>query len=660
MAALADSHVVRTVRAALSTDLDRRGRGYRRAIDGYRGLFILLVVAYHFGVTQLVGGWIGINHFFVFSGFLIATMLIKERERTGSLDAWAFYVRRARRIVPAMTVLVLAVLAHTALDGNESHRARTAGDAFATATFWLNWRLIARNDQYFDLFDAPSPLRHVWTLAVEEQFYLFVPALIGLLYLVSRRKMVRAGAVAALAVLGAVWTAYLVGTSTATFSRLYYGTDVRSQALLVGVAVAFLHTKVRGVRRREIPRGIANTFGIIGTIASVSAFFVLGDASVWVFRDGGLLVFAILAALMGVSALDTRDLLINRIVGNRVLVHFGQISYGMYLYHWPISLWLHVPHAPVAVQGAVQFLVTWCVSVASYRLLEIPEMQYGFGALIRRGRTWAGPAVAASVAVVALVAQFVLPPADASTWDGTPLDPGVTYAAPAQPVKVAIVGDSIPASIADGFVGARYPRFDLLRYAAYGGCDFTAMTVVLGSKVIAEDPHCPSWRQQWPGQVRSAGADVVLAPAGLAFTLPLQIDGRKAPPRSPQVRSAVLGSLDALLASYERTGARELDVMNVPCRVLHPETLPVSAQQNLGSAPIVLDTTWINGVISGWVAQHQARGVHLLDLSSRLCATGYHPVMNGTTLYQDGVHFTQGGAQLIWSWLAPAIVNDLR
>ena len=423
MAHLLGSRVARVVRAALSTDLDRRGRGYRRAIDGYRGLFILLVVAYHFGVTGLVGGWIGINHFFVFSGFLIATMLIKERERTGAIDAWTFYVRRARRIVPAMTVLVLAVLAHTALDGGETHRARTAGDAFATATFWLNWRLIARNDQYFDLFDAPSPLRHVWTLAVEEQFYLFVPALIGLLYLASRRKMVRAAVVAALAVLGAGWTAHLVSTSTATFSRLYYGTDVRSQALLVGVAVAFLHTKVRGVRRREIPIAVANTFGIIGTIASVSAFFVLGDASIWVFRDGGLLLFAILAALMGVSALDSRDLLINRVVGNRVLVHFGQISYGMYLYHWPISLWLHVPHAPVFLQGTVQFLVTWCVAVASYRLLEIPVMQYGFGRLVRRGRMWAGPAVAASVAVLALVAQFVLPPADASTWNGVPPRP---------------------------------------------------------------------------------------------------------------------------------------------------------------------------------------------------------------------------------------------
>ena len=122
----------------------------------------------------------------------------------------------------------------------------------------------------------------------------------------------------------------------------------------------------------------------------------------------------------------------------------------------------------------------------------------------------------------------------------------------------------------------------------------------------------------------------------------------------------MLGSLNALLVSYRRTGSRELDVMNVPCRVLHPETLPVAAQQNLGSTPIVLDTTWINGVISGWVAQHRAEGVHLLDLDSRLCSTGYRPVMDGTTLYQDGVHFTQGGAQLVWSWLAPAIVDDLR
>lgn len=652
--------ILAAARAAVSTDLDRRGRSYRPAIDGYRGLFVLMVMAYHFGVTALVGGWIGINHFFVFSGFLIGTILIKERERTGHIDAIRFYVRRARRIIPAMTILVVAVLLRTVVVSSDPERARTAGDAFATATFWLNWRLIARNDQYFDLFDAPSPLRHVWTLAVEEQFYLFVPALVAVLYFVAHRKMGRAALVAGLAVLAAVWTAVLVQTPYATFSRLYYGTDVRSQALLVGVAVAFLHTKVRCGRTAATSRTTANLFGTVGTIASISAFFLLGDTSVWVFRYGGLLIFAVLAALMGVSALDTRDLFINRVIGNRVLVHFGQISYGLYLYHWPISLWLQVPHAPQFVQGTLQFLVSWICAVVSYRLVEIPVMVHGVGGLIRRGGVWLGPTVTALSAVVALIIQIALPTGSASTWSGAPLDPALRYAAPASPVRVAIVGDSIPASIADGFKPSSYAGLQLLRYAEYGGCDFVPVTIVVGSRAVSEDSHCPGWRKQWPEQARAARADVVLAPAGLGFTLPLQIDGKRVPLRSDAVRKTLLRSLNSLLMSYRLAGARQLDVMNVPCRVLRPGTLPVAAQQDIGSAPIVLDTSWVNGVISDWVAQHRGEGVRLLDIDAQLCGRGYRPEINGATLYQDGIHFTRPGAGLVWTWLAPSIVSDLR
>ena len=125
-------------RDLVGTDLDQMGRSYRPAIDGCRGLFIILVMLYHFGVTQLTGGWVGINHFFVFSGFLIARILIKERQRTGRIDVRRFYLRRARRVLPAMFVLVAAVLTHTAFLEQPAQQKQFGGDALATLGFYLN------------------------------------------------------------------------------------------------------------------------------------------------------------------------------------------------------------------------------------------------------------------------------------------------------------------------------------------------------------------------------------------------------------------------------------------------------------------------------------------------------------------------------------------
>lgn len=647
--------VLKTARAAVSTDLQHRGRNYRPAIDGYRGLFIVLVVAYHFGATALAGGWIGINHFFVFSGFLIGKLLIKERERTGRIDFVRFYLRRARRILPALAILVAAVLIRVVLVPGQ-HRPQTAGDSFAAMTFWLNWRLIARNDQYFDLFDEPSPLRHVWTLSVEEQFYVLIPIIILMLYIVARRQWMRVALVAAAACGSALWTAHLVGTPTATFSRLYYGTDIRAQALLVGVAAAFVHTKVRGGRPFRISRLTANLFGWVGTIASLTAFFLLGSSSVGVFRYGGLLAFAVLAAMMGASALDPRDLLINKVMGNRVLVHLGQISYGIYLYHWPIGLWLPMPGLPRVLSGTLQFGITWVCAVLSYRLVEMPVMAHGVRGLVRPLR-FVGPGVVAFLAVAALVVQQAVPAAAASMWNGAALSPAVRYVPPRTQLKVAIVGDSIPASIADGFKGSSYPGLDLLRHAEYAGCDFVPVTLAVGDRLIPEDAHCPGWRSTWPKSVRKEGAQVVLAPAGLAFTLPQQIDGKVAPLRSPQVRTALTASLDALLAAFRSSGARQLDIINVPCRVLRPGSLPVSAQQQIGTAAIPLDTTWVNAIIATWVREHAASGARLVDLDGQLCRGGYRARINNAQLYQDGIHFTVTGAALVWSWLAPTVVN---
>ncbi|QBF47083.1 acyltransferase family protein [Janibacter limosus] len=646
-------------RDLVSTDLDQMGTSYRPAIDGYRGLFIILVMLYHFGVTELAGGWVGINHFFTFSGFLIGGILIKEWQRRGRIDAVRFYLRRARRIVPAMVLLVTAVLAHTLLV-DSGDRPQTAGDAFATITFWQNWRLVSRDDQYFDLLVEPSPLRHVWTLGVEEQFYLLAPFVVAAVLLV-RRRWARTVIALGLAVASAVWTAHLAGAG-ATGSRLYYGTDVRAQAILVGLAVAMLMTPDRRGRAPRLSRSVAEVIGWGGTLLSISAFFLLDETGRWIFERGGMVIFAVMAACMSASALDPRPLRINRLMGWSPLVHLGQISYGLYLFHWPITIWLPMDGLPMALAIVIKLVLAWICAVLSYRFVELPVMIGGFRALVPRSlgrglRQWAAPTVIAALAAVSLALSTVWSPLINGDWDGTPLSATAEYRPPAGDLKVAVVGSSIAQSMRDGFRGREYPGLDVSGHTRRGSCNPVPITFrYMGGGEVEEDPTCASWRSQWPGEVRGSGAQIVLSPIETALTQPMVIDGRTFEPGAPEHDRQVRRALDALLAQTEDAGARQLQIVNATC---HDDPATVRDGAELGAVKI--DPTSTNQVVSRWAKGVQDEGgpvsVAVLDLNGVLCANGYRANINGAEVYVDRVHFARQGAQLVWTWLAPEIVT---
>lgn len=640
-----------------------RPRGnYRPAIDGYRGLFVVLVMLYHFGVTALEGGWIGINHFFVFSGYLIAQLLIRERYKYGDIRVPRFYLRRMRRVVPAMAVLVTAVLVSLTVDTDGTRR-QTAGDAASTLTFWLNWRLVSRNDQYFDMWDQPSPLRHAWTLAVEEQFYLFVPWLVIGLFLLTGRRMVRFWIVLAVAGLAAWWAAHLATQPDVTSSRLYYGTDVRMQALLVGMAGAFFFTSRDDRPAIRLPRTVTEILGWVGTVISLVAFFVLTGESAQIFSNGGMLFFAVAAAFMGVSATDRRDLFINRVFSWTPLVYLGQISYGLYLYHWPIDLWLPTDGWPLWLSILVKLALTTVLASISFKYLELPVMRDGFRSLVPRAwgglRRWAGAGLVAALTAVAITMAGTLRDPATASYAGPPLDPSLTWSQPQQPLKVAMVGDSVPASVQDGFDPAKYPGLDLVKGARAEGCDFTPISIHVNGKTVHESPSCPAWREAWPQRVKETGADAVLATAGLRFLVPLEENGRELPQGSEGAKKVLRRNLDGMLAQTRRSGASQLLVINVPCRLLTPQQAGEGYRRLIGEAPRPIDTRWANEVIRAWGKQHAKDGVRVLDLDAQLCADGYRPAINGTKLYKDGAHFTEAGAALVWTWLAPSVARAM-
>src|SRR5262245_14814228 len=213
---------------------------YRPALDGVRALAVSAVLLFHGGVGALRGGFLGVDAFFVLSGFLITSLLLAERARHGRIKLSAFWVRRARRLLPALLVLLVVVVAafRSVLAGTEVMLLR--GDALAALGYIANWRMIYRGSDYFAQNASPSPLQHTWSLGIEEQFYLLWPVLmVAVLGLAARRSRAALLAVTlAGATASAIAAAMLYGPLDS--NRAYFGTDARAQALLVGALLAVM------------------------------------------------------------------------------------------------------------------------------------------------------------------------------------------------------------------------------------------------------------------------------------------------------------------------------------------------------------------------------------------------------------------------------------
>lgn len=656
------------------------------ALDGYRGLFVVLVLLYHFGVTALVGGWVGINHFFAFSGYLITRLLISERAKTGRINVLAFYRRRAERLVPALVVLCTAILVSGIFAGS-ANRHRDAGDVLASLFFVQNWRLVNQDDAYFEQVGNPSPLRHAWTLGVEEQFYLLVPALVILLFAVAlRSRGGRFAILAALTIASTVWTAHLANAGV-DFSRLYYGTDTRAQALLVGAATAVLLGRDhRGRLGRRPSLEVTQIIGVLGLLISVSAFFVVGPRSTWLFTGGGMLFFAIGAAMMGLTATDPRPMVINRIASWPPAVLLGQMTYGLYLYHWPIQLWLSplLDGLPLAVSATLKLAVTVGVAFVSFRWLEVPVLQHGFGVLVpravrqrlagrrparrRRHETSIWWVPVASVGVLALVAVTVFSqPVSQEDLDVPPLVASDgAFAAADPPVAFALLGDSVGVSLAEGWREDAYPGVTMSNQSRIG-CDLIDAPLIADGSPMAEDPSCETWRQEWPGKVKEAGASDLLVLPGAQFIGEHEVDGQLLAARSPELATLIRRTLTDVESRAAEAGVTHVQVATMPCRQVAANKLDPALRQFAGPISDPENIAWVNEAVTAWAkgegeGSEPTPGVQreLLDLWDPLCADGFTEEINGVPLYGDTVHFSPAGAAAVWTWLTPRVVEASR
>ena len=383
-------------------------------LDGLRAVAVSLVVVYHlFPQWAMHGGFIGVDVFFVISGFLITTLLLDENDRTGTIRLVPFWQRRARRLLPALAVLVTVCASAAWLIGGDV-LVKMGAQILGAATFSYNWVSLAAGTSYFTQ-DTPELFRNLWSLAVEEQFYVLWPLLLPL-FLLLPWAWLRAAVAVVAAGASAVWMAVLV-LGGAEMTRVYFGTDSHAFGILLGVSVAFA---LRTVVRRPagwMLRPAARIITLIVGIAAVAGLVVVGTIpagdEVATF-PGELAAASLLSAVAIIAGVWPRSWF-GAAIDVQPLRWIGDRSYGLYLWHWPLIVllmaWLQGTgpgfFVPPAI-GVVALALTLTAAELSYRFIEQPVRRLGFrGSFALLGRQLAG-APAARVGALAGLAAWVL------------------------------------------------------------------------------------------------------------------------------------------------------------------------------------------------------------------------------------------------------------
>ncbi|HEY5859973.1 MAG TPA: acyltransferase family protein [Actinomycetota bacterium] len=362
---------------------------YLPGLDGLRALAVVAVMLYHAGVSWMPGGFLGVEVFFVISGYLITLLLIGEQERRGRLSLSGFWARRARRLLPALIALLVAVATVSAvLPYLSESLAKLRDELFWGFFYGSNWFQINENLSYFDNQGRPQLLRHLWSLAVEEQFYIVWPLVMVVVLRVFRERLPKVGLaffVAALA--STVWMMVLYDPLNP--NRVYLGTDTRAGGLLLGAALATVW------RPYAIMRSPLRTKGRILDLVGLAGLLMLALTH-WKFHDvvivdgeirgydalyrGGFLLVGLATVMVIACTTHLRSFLGQRVLGIAPLVWLGTRSYGLYLWHWPVFMLLR-PGAvdeggdvdwPGWLVMAVRFAVTFALAEASFRMIERP------------------------------------------------------------------------------------------------------------------------------------------------------------------------------------------------------------------------------------------------------------------------------------------------
>ena len=356
---------------------------YVPAIDGLRALAVAAVLLYHSGLGWLPGGFLGVEVFFVISGYLITSLLLADKRENGHVSLRGFWKRRARRLLPAVFTLIIATLVYSVIFlPNEVAALR--GNALAGFFYVSNWYQVFHQQSYFESLGRPSLLKHLWSLGVEEQFYVIWPVVFSLV--LSRLKpryafaLILAGAFASAGLM-----AYRFDPASDP-SRIYYGTDTRASGLLFGAALAFVwQTGNLPARASGIFKQTADVWGIVALIGLICFAAMVSERDALLYR-GGFAIVGLATTVLIAAAVHPDAGFLRRVLGRQPLLWLGTRSYSVYLWHWPVFM-LTRPGFDISMGEvpvfAIRLAITAVLAELSYRLIEMPVRRGAIGRLVQ-------------------------------------------------------------------------------------------------------------------------------------------------------------------------------------------------------------------------------------------------------------------------------------
>ncbi|MCB1039796.1 MAG: acyltransferase [Acidimicrobiales bacterium] len=613
------------------------------ALDGLRGAAVAAVLLHHAG--HLRGGWLGVDLFFVLSGYLITALLLQGWRDGGGVGLRAFWARRFRRLGPALVLTLVGTGIYAATVALPVERLPIRWDGIATLLEVANWRTILTGGDYWAAQLRPSPLRHTWSLSIEEQLYLIWP--LALAFVLGRWRSARAVLVAAVGLALASATAMVVLEHLgASRSRLYYGTDTRASAVMVGAALAALRV-VAGRERWIRWRAGRHLGSVAGALALAVAWVRLDGSSALPYQ--GVLPLAGLAGGLVVAGISDRRHPgpIGNVLALPPLTALGRISYGVYLYHWPLYLVIDQSRTGLggwALTGA-RIAATLAIAAASYRWIEAP---------IRSGRMLAGRQGRAAVPAGAALAALALfagtlgatKPVGILANVGGAIDRAQDPNAPV----LMLVGDSVPLLLG-AELSEQVDELDVsVLNRSVPGCHLLAsLGPIRGIEgdVRTDVADCTAG-----GQYRKDAAKVRPDVSAVLFgefpNEAVELDGRWAMPCEETyleaLRDRVQGLVDELHA-----GGGQVVLITAPGSDLSwlLERVPPGMDERVACTNHVLEEVAAT-----------TPNTSVVDLASFVCPPGEEceQEVDGVDLREDGLHFQGEGARYINRWLVPEVL----
>ncbi len=474
---------------------------YQPGLDGIRGVAMIVMLGYHGQLPWTQGAFLGLSQFFTLSGFLIVGVLLRRHLVPGG-GLRSFWARRARRLMPAAFLALAGIVVFGATIATRQQVRGLPGDMIGAVTWTANWRFVIEGKSYINLFAAPSPAQHFWSLAIEEQFYLVLPVGMLLLFRKARSPRVLGAALSGAALLSTAWMIFLYEHG-AGLDRLYYGTDTRVAELLTGalLGVVVWH---RGLDFSERTRWVLASVGLAAFAATVWCWVnvPLADGPIW---RGGYLLFSLASSAVILGVLAERGPLA-AFMKLPPFPAIGRITYGLYLYHWPIFLWLTEQRTGLSVWPlfALRCFVTFTAAIISYHFIERPILRGATLGLRGRARFALAPLVAVAIVLAATVMV------NRAAYD------------PLAALRVAAGSQAVPPVIDDGPFSllvipgrANDPVVSQLRTLAAADHSIT-LTVAppfecTGGLVETKTGRtCANWATSWPQLIQRVNPDSVL------------------------------------------------------------------------------------------------------------------------------------------------------